>query len=119
MRRSVVRSGRCASSGEIFGASSSMASSGLSSSLSRKRILANAQDRKTGGTPEASVEEDVASRADDAERIPSKPVKAGQKRRKKRWGQEATLVVLLGAILIGGIAAIVGLRYLAETFAVN
>ncbi len=96
-----------------------MASSGLSSSLSRKRILANMQDRKTGGTPEASVEEDVASRADDAERIPSKPVKAGQKRRKKRWGREATQVVLLGAVVIGGIAAIVGLRYLAEMVSGN
>ncbi len=105
-----------ASSSEIYGASVSMASSAKISSLSRKRILAYAQVLKTGQTPEAPAEEvtDVASRADDAERILSKPAKAGTKRRKKRWGQEATQVVLLGAVVIGGIAAILGLRYLSE-----
>ncbi len=93
-----------------------MASSGPASSLSRKRIFANVQDRKTDGTPEASVEEDtdVASQADDAQRMLSQPVMAGQKRRKKRWSQEATQVVLLGAVVIAGIAGILGLRYLSE-----
>ncbi len=93
-----------------------MASSAKISSLSRKRILANAQVRKTGQTLEAPAEEDtdVAARNEDAERILSKPVKAGKKRRKKRWSQEATQVVLLGAVVIGGIAAILGMRYLSE-----
>ena len=93
-----------------------MASSAKISSLSRKRILANAQVRKTGTTLEAPAEEDtdVAARNEDAERILSKPVKAGKKRRKKRWGQGATQVVLLGAVVIAGIAAILGLRYLSE-----
>ncbi len=96
-----------------------MASSGHANYLSRKRIIDNVEECKTVGTPEASVEEDVASRNDDAERILSKPVKAGEKRRKKRWGREATQVVLLGSVLIGGIAAIIGLRYLAEMFGFN
>ncbi len=93
-----------------------MASSAKISSLSRKRILVNAQVRKTGGTPETPAEEDtdVAARNEDAARILSQPVKAGKKRRKKRWGQEATQVVLLGAVVIAAIAAILGLRYLSE-----
>ncbi len=98
-----------------------MASSAKISSLSRKRILAYAQVLKTGQTPEAPAEEvtDVALRADDAERMLSQPVKAGKKRRKKRWGQGTTQVVLLAAIGIGGIAAIIGLRYLSEALGVN
>ena len=93
-----------------------MVSSGQTSSLSRKRILANAQVRNTGGTPEAPAEEDadVAARNEDAERIRSKSVTTGKKRRKKRWGRSTTQVVLLAAIGIGGIAAILGLRYVAE-----
>ena len=91
-----------------------MASSGQTSSLSRRRILANSQVRKTGETPEAPTEEDTdgAARNEDAERILSQP--AREKRRKKRWSQEATQVVLLGAVLIAGIAAILGMRYLSE-----
>ncbi len=93
-----------------------MVSSGQTSSLSRKQILANAQVRKTDETSEAAAEEvtDVALRVDDAERLLSQPVKAGEKRRKKGWSQEATQVVLLGAVVIGVIAAILGLRYLSE-----
>ena len=91
-----------------------MASSGHANYLSLKRIIDNVEECKTVGTPEASVEEDVASRNDDAERILSNPVKAGKQRRKKRWGREATQVAVLGVVVIGGIAAIIGLRYLAE-----
>ncbi len=98
-----------------------MASSGHTSTLSRKRIRANVQERKKGDTPETPPEEEttVASRADDAQHILSQPVKAAKKRRKKPWGQETIQVVLLGAMLIGGIAAILGLRYLAEMVGVN
>ena len=105
-----------------------MASSEHTSTLNRKRLRANVkrtranvQERKKGDTPEAPPEEEttVASQADDAQRILSKPVKAGEKRRKKRWGRSTTQVALLGAILIGGIAAIIGLRYLAEMVGVN
>ncbi len=105
-----------------------MGSSGQSGSLSRKRILANVQDRKTGETPEVMAEEDadVAARNEAAERILSKPVKAKSKktgakksRAKKPPGRSTTQVVLLAAIGIGGIAAIIGLRYLAEAFGVN
>ena len=94
-----------------------MASSAKISSMSRQRILANAQDRRTGETPEAPREDAAAvARNEAAESILSKPIKGrGKKsRRKKRWGQEATQVVLLGAVVIGGIAAILGLRYLSE-----
>ncbi len=98
-----------------------MAGSGHTNHLSRKRIIDNVEECKSGGTPEAPGEEEttVASRADDAHRILSQPVKARKKRRKKPWGQETIQVVLLGTILIGGIAAIIGLRYAAEMFAVN
>ncbi len=43
-----------------------MVSSGHTSTLSRKRIRANGQERKNGDTPEAPPEEEttVASRAD-------------------------------------------------------
>ena len=112
-----------ASGSEIYGASVSMASSAKISSLSRKRILANAQVLKTGQTPEAPAEEDtdVAARNEDAVRILSKPVKGrGKKtRRKEPRGRSVTQVVLLAAIGIGGIAAIIGLRYLSEALGVN
>ena len=104
-----------------------MASSGSASSMSRKRILANAQAsaqaRKTGGAPEAPAEEDaeVAARNAAAERILSKPVKSkGKKsRRKKPRGRSTTQVVVLAIIGITGIAAIIGLRYLSEALGVN
>jgi hypothetical protein len=100
-----------------------MASSGPASSISRKRILANAQVRKTGGPPEAPGEDDaeVAAQNENAERILSKPIK-GKGRRikaKKPKIRSTTQVVMLGAIVITGIAAIIGLRYLAEAFGVN
>ena len=95
-----------------------MASSRQTSSLSRRQILANVQDRKTGGTPEVPAEEDAeaAARNENAERILSKPVKGrGKKtRRKKPRGRSVTQVVLLAIIGIGGIAVILGLRYLFE-----
>ena len=99
-----------------------MASSGNSKAQTRRRILANVQDRKKGNLPEAPPEEDttVASRAEDAKRVLSQPVKAGRrKKRGKPKGKSATQVGLLGAIVVGGIAAIIGLRYLAEAFGVN
>ena len=105
-----------------------MASSEQTSTQRRKRIRANVgrtranmQERKKGDTPEAPPEEEttVALRADDAQRILSQPVKAGEKRRRKRWGRLMTQVALLGAIMFGGIAAIIGLRYLAEMVGVN
>ncbi len=105
-----------------------MASSEQTSTQRRKRIRANVgrtranmQERKKGDTPEAPPEEEttVALRADDAQRILSQPVNAGKKRRKKPWSHQTTQVVLVGAILIGGIAAIIGLRYLAEMVGVN
>ncbi len=104
-----------------------MASSGSASVLSRKRILANAQAsaqaRKTGGTPEVPAEEDAeaAARNENAERILSKPVKGRSKktRRKKPRGRSMTQVILLAVIGIGGIAAIIGLRYLSEALGVN
>ncbi len=100
-----------------------MASSGPASSLSRKRILANAQDRRTGEIPEAPAEEDAeaAARNAAAVRILSKPVKSrGKKsRRKKPRGRWTTQVVLLAIIGIGGIAAIIGLRYLSEAIGVT
>ena len=92
-----------------------MASSGQTNILSRKRIRANAQVRKKGDTPEAPPEEEttVASRADDAQHIVSKPVKAAKKNG-RLWGPGSTLIVVLGTVVIGGIAAILGLRHLAE-----
>lgn len=88
--------------------------------MARKRILANAQTRKSGGTPEAPAEEDAARNA-DVERILSKRVKGrGNKtRRKKPRGQSTTQVVVLAIIGITGIAAIIGLRYLGEAFGIN
>ncbi len=105
-----------ASSSEIYGASVSMASSGQTSSLNRRRILANAQVRKTGQTPETPAEEDtdVAAKNEDAERMPSQPVKGKKTKRKKSPGRSTTQVVLLGVVVIAGIAAILGLRYLSE-----
>ena len=110
-----------ASGSEIYGASVSMASSAKISSLSRKRILANAQVRKTGQTPEAPAEEDtdVAAKNEDAERMPSQPVKGKKTKRKKSPGRSTTQIVLLAVIGIGGIAAIIALRYLSEAVGVN
>ncbi len=98
-----------------------MNSSGPASSLSRKRILANAQDRSTGNTPQSPEEDAAAARNEAAERILSKPVKGKAKktRRKKRRSRSTTQVVLLAVIGISGIAAIIGLRYLSEAFGVN
>ena len=101
-----------------------MASSGPAKSLSRKRILANVQDRRTGDAPEAPTEEDAAAAAarnEAAERILSSPVKSKSKksRARKPQGRSTTQVVVLAIIGIGGIAAIIGLRYLAEAFGVN
>ena len=105
-----------------------MASSGHTSTQRRnhiranvRRTRANVQERKKGDTPEALPEEEttVTSRADDAQRILSQPVNAGKKRRKKPWSHKTTQVVLVGAIFVGGIAAILGLRYLAEMVGVN
>ncbi len=95
-----------------------MASSGSASSMSRKRILANVQDRRTEAPPE---EDAAAARNEAAERILSKPVKSKTRksRAKKPKGRSATQVVILAIIGISGIAAIIGLRYLAEAFGVN
>ena len=91
--------------------------------MSRKRILANSQVRNTGEPPVPPGEDDaeVAARNEIAERILSKPVKSrGRKTRaKKPKSRSTTQVVMLGAIVITGIAAIIGLRYLAEAFGVN
>ena len=93
-----------------------MASSGHAKQLSRNRIIANVQERKTGRTPEAPGEEEMWD--DDARRILSQPVKAKAKknRRKKPQGGSTTQLGLLSAIVIGGIAVIIGLRHLAEMF---
>ena len=105
-----------------------MASSEQTSTQRRKRIRANVgrtranvQERKKGDTPEAPPEEDanVAARNAAAQRILSQPVKVGKKRRKKPQGRSMTPVALFGAILIGGIAAIIGLRYFAEILGGN
>ena len=98
-----------------------MASSEHASTLSHERIRANGQERGRADTPDPPPEEEttVASRAGDAERILPEPVKVGGKRRRKRWSRETIQVALLGTIGIGGIAAILWLRYLAETFGVN
>ncbi len=123
MRRSTVRGGRRASSREFYGASVSMASSGNTSSRTRQRIRANVQGRKKGDPPEKPSEQEAADavRAEAAERILSHPIKSKTvtKRRKKRRGRSLFQVGLLGTIVIGGIAAIIGLRYLAEMFAAN
>ena len=101
-----------------------MASSGQASSTSRKRILANVQGRRVGDAPEAPPEEEdaaAAARNEKAERILSKPVKSKSKkaRAKKPRGRSTNQVVVLAIIVISGIAAIIGLRYLAEAFGVN
>ena len=100
-----------------------MASSGPASSIARRRILANAQNRKSGGTPDESAEADAeaTARNEDAQRILSKRVKArgGKTKRKKPKGRSSTQVVLLAIIGITGIAAIIGLRYLSEALGVN
>ena len=90
--------------------------------MTRKRILANIQDRKNGDPPETDPEEDttVDSRAVDAGRILSQAAKAGRrKKRKKAKGKTTTQIGLLGVLVVGGIAVIIGLRYVAEAFGVN
>ncbi len=96
-----------------------MASSGHANYLSRKRIIDNVEECKSGRTPEAPGEEEMWD--DDARRILSQPVKAKAKinRRKKPQGSSTTQLGLLSAIVIGGIAVIIGLRYLAEMFGFN
>jgi len=100
-----------------------MASSGHVNYMSRRRIIDNVEMCKSGGTPNVPGEEKstVPSQTDDAQRILSQPgkAKARKKRRKKPHGRSATQVVLLGSIVIGGIAVIIGLRYLAEMYGVN
>ena len=96
--------------------------------MSRKRILANVQDRRTGEAPEAPPEEEPVSsppphcgRNEAAGRILSSPVKSKSKksRARKPQGRSTTQIVVLAIIGIGGIAAIIGLRYLGEAFGVN
>ena len=87
------------------------------STLSR----ANVQEPKKGDTPEMSPEEEaaVASRADDAQPILSEPIKTIKYKRKKPWSQQSIQAIVLGALLIAGIAALIGVRYLTETFGAN
>ncbi len=101
-----------------------MAKTSTSQALTRKRILANAQGRKKGDGPEEPTEEEAAAAAaqeENAERILSQRVKAGpqKKRSKPAKGKSVAQVGLLGAIVVLGIAAIIGLRYAAEMFGVN
>ena len=91
--------------------------------MARRRIRANTQDLKSdaGAAVEAEEEAKVAEQNAVAERILSHQVKSGQpkKRHAKPKRKLTALLGLLAAIVIGGIAAILGLRYLAEVFAVN
>ncbi len=100
-----------------------MASSGHVNYLSRRRIIDNVEMCKSGGTPNVPGEEKstVPSQTDDAQRILSQPgkAKARKKRRKKPHGRSVIQVVVLGAIGVGGIAVIIGLRNVAEIFGVN
>ncbi len=92
------------------------------STLSR----ANVQEPEQGDTPETPPEEEttVASWAEVAEILgadahkspPSEPVKAKKNRRKKPWSQQTIQAIVLGVLMIAGIAAVIGLRYLSETF---
>ncbi len=101
-----------------------MASSASTSSMARQRIRANTQGRKSSAEIAAEAEEEakVAEQNAAAERILSQSVKAGhptKKRRAKPERKSTAQIGLLAAIVIGGIAAIIGLRYLAEMFAAN
>lgn len=100
-----------------------MASAASNKALTRKRILANAQDRKKPDTPDVSAEEDAKTAAQEAaaERILSQPVKAGKQKRRKRpkKGRSVSQIAVLGAIVIAGIAAIIALRNVAEMSGVN
>ncbi len=88
---------------------------------------ANVHEPKKRDTPETSPEEEttVASWADVGEILganahkspPSEPVKAEKYRRKKPWSQQTIQAIVLGVLIIAGIAAVIGLRYLLETFA--
>lgn len=97
------------------------------SSLTRKRILANAGDRKKGGPEGPTPEEEAAAaaQAEAAERILSQPVRTGKaggsrkKRRKSAKGRSVAQIGLLAALVVGGIGAIIGLRYFAEMSGVN
>ncbi len=87
---------------------------------------ANVQEPKKGDTPETSPEEEttVASWADVAEILdanaqkspPSEPVKAEKYRRKKPWSRHTIQAIVLSVLMIAGIAAVIGLRYLSVTF---
>ena len=102
-----------------------MASSASTSSIARRRILANTQDRKSGADPALTAEEEakIAEQNAAAERILSQQVKSGQPKKRrakpKRKRKSTAQIGLLAAIGIGGIAAIIGLRYLAEMTGVN
>jgi len=100
-----------------------MASSGSNASLSRKRILANVQGRKTNQLPEPTPEEgaEIAAQEQAAERMLSKPVKSKGKitKAKRPKDRSTTQIIILAVIVITGIAAIIGLRYLAEAFGVQ
>ncbi len=97
------------------------------SALARKRIRANAGDRKKGGLAGPTPEEEAAAaaQAEAAERILSRSVKAGdggrtrKKRRKSAKGRSVAQIGLLGALVVGGIGAILALRYFAEMAGVN
>ncbi len=94
---------------------------------------ASVQEPEKGDTPETSPEEEttVASWADVAGILganahkspPSEPVKVEKYRRKKPWSQQTIPAIVLGVLMIAGIAvgiaAVIGLRYLSETFAAN
>ena len=90
---------------------------------------ANVQEPKKGDTPETLPEEETAvvSWADVAEILdanahkspPSEPVKVEKYRRKKPWSQQKIQAIVLGVLMIAGIAAVIGLRYLSETFVAN
>ena len=99
-----------------------MASAASNKALTRKRILANVQDRKKTDTPDVSAEEDAKTAAQEsaAERILCQPVKAARKKRRKPpKGRSVAQITLLGAIVIAGIAAIIVLRNVAEMSGVN
>ena len=97
-----------------------MASSAHARHLSRERIIANAREQKTAQTDRDDAGS-VPSQDDNVAPVLSQPVKAKvrKNRRKKQDGGLVGKVGLLGAIVVTGIAIIIGLRYLAETFGIN
>ncbi len=90
---------------------------------------ADVQEPEQGDTPEASPGEGMtdASWADVAEILgakahespPSEPVKAEKRRRKKPWSQQTIQAIVLGVLMIAGIAAVIGIRYLSKFIAAN